>query len=75
MAGLPAECIARSREILTQLESGNHRVEKTAAVVSTGGQLDLFGEHPALLELRDLDVDNLTPVQALNALEKLKKKV
>jgi hypothetical protein len=32
-------------------------------------------KNSALLELRDLDVDNLTPVQALNALEKLKKKV
>lgn len=74
MAGLPDECIARAREILVQLESGSHRVQKEPAKPETGGQMRLFDEHPVLQEIRTLDMDHMTPMQAFTVLSELKEK-
>ncbi len=74
MAGLPEECINRAREILTQLESGDHRVQKSGAPKKSDNQLRLFDEHPVVKEIRDIDLNHLTPMQAFTILSELKEK-
>lgn len=81
LAGLPAEVIARAKEILANLESetlnGNampklavHRQKSTAEVE----QMNLFAELERKLqqELVKLDPNQLTPIEALNKLDELK---
>ena len=72
LAGLPAEVVDRAREVLHTLETG-HRV---AAAPSPADQLALFApqEDPVLADLRALDVDGLTPRQALEELADLQKR-
>jgi DNA mismatch repair protein MutS len=70
LAGLPAAVVERAAAILRTLERG-HRV---AAPAGAADQLALFAapaEHPLVGELRALDVDGLTPRQALDALARL----
>jgi DNA mismatch repair protein MutS len=69
LAGLPADVIARAREVLATLEAG-HRV---AQGPPGGEQLALFpaGESPVLAELKALDPDGLTPREALALLAEL----
>ncbi len=73
LAGVPAEVNRRASDILSQLESqhvdgGNSRPAVKPASTSRGEfQLTLFGfeEHPLLDELRQLDIDNMPPIDAL----------
>jgi len=73
LAGLPHPVIQRAGEILRQLEatSGN-----TVEIDShAGNQLNLFPEtNPLLDELRELDVNELSPIEALNRLYTWQKK-
>jgi DNA mismatch repair protein MutS len=76
LAGLPAPVLDRAREVLKHLEAGRFdRVEMSTHETSRV-QLELFT--PALeewrSELRRLDVDRMTPVEALAALDRLKRK-
>jgi DNA mismatch repair protein MutS len=78
LAGLPQDVVRRAKEILHTLE-GEHRVVPGApAAPPDPGQLALFTEpparHPLLEELRGLDLDSLTPLQALNRLAELQRK-
>ncbi len=72
LAGLPAEVVARAREVLKSLEAG-HRV---ATASSPADQLGLFApaEHPLLAELKAIDVDGLTPREALERLAELQRR-
>jgi DNA mismatch repair protein MutS len=72
LAGLPAEVVARARDVLRSLETG-HRV---AATPSPADQLGLFAapESPVLTELKGLDVDGLTPREALARLAELQRR-
>ena len=75
LAGLPESVVARAREILRELEPAaappppqpRHEPEL---------QLGLFGPpvHPAVEKLRGVDVNRLTPLQALNLLAELSEK-
>ena len=71
LAGLPAAVVARAREVLRTLE-GEHRMVPGTPVEPDPGQLHLFAEaagpHPLVEELRALDVNSLTPLEALNRL-------
>lgn len=81
MAGMPPSIVGRANEILKQLESDNRKTEiaksnKTSKV--EGVQLSFFQlDDPVLSQVRDqiynLDVDNLTPLEALNKLNDIKK--
>ena len=53
----------------------SHRPSKTSMTPSS--QLSLFGErpHPVVTKLKDLDISNMTPLEALNLLDTLKKSV
>ncbi len=73
MAGVPEACIKRARVILTQLESGNHKLSAVSPNESQPA-LDLFNEHPVIQELKALDVNSLTPLEALNTLADIKRK-
>ena len=67
LAGLPLPVIQRAQEILRQLEASSGsavRIEPQAA-----RQLALFPEtNPLLDELKRLDINALTPIEALNLL-------
>ncbi len=76
LAGLPANVVSRANTILQTLE-GEHRVVPGAPPPPPDpGQLPLFHEsepHPALEELRHLDLNQLTPLDALNRLAELQR--
>jgi DNA mismatch repair protein MutS len=81
LAGIPEIVLARARTLLASLEKnaqlpGGGQARVGAKVERP--QLDLFGgaappEHPALGLLRAVDVDRLTPLEALQLIDKLKK--
>ncbi|MDK2804941.1 DNA mismatch repair protein MutS [Thermoanaerobacterium thermosaccharolyticum] len=72
LAGLPNDVIDNAKKILNSLENSNREV----AVEAAATQMDIFSfEKDALIsEIADLDVENITPIQALNYLYGLKKK-
>lgn len=75
LAGLPPSVITRARQILALLESGHHVAGGQAPLPPDAGQLALFeGEHPVLADLRTLDPDSMTPLQALSRLADLKRR-
>ena len=67
IAGLPKPVIQRANEILGQLEkSAGTTLQQTQ---TTQQQLTLFPENNPLLQaFRDLDINSLTPIEALNLL-------
>ena len=78
LAGLPPEVVGRAKEVLLTLED-EHRVVPGPAARLDAGQLVLFSDHrpvPPFDEIRDeiskIDVDALTPLEALNRLAGLK---
>lgn len=72
LAGLPNDVIDNAKKILNSLENSNGEV----AVETSATQMDIFSfEKDALIaEIADLDIENITPIQALNYLYGLKKK-
>jgi len=75
LAGLPAAVVRRAREVLKTLE-GEHRMVPGEPKADDPAQLALFGEmkpHPVVEALKDLDLDRLTPLEALNRLAELKR--
>ena len=75
MAGLPEPVVRRAGEILQRLE-GEHRMVPGTAATPDPGQLALFSEasHPVVEELKSLDVERLTPLEALNRLAEWKRR-
>jgi len=78
LAGLPPPVVARAAHILKQLENGPYGVGSRATRVKEEAldQLSLFAGpavSPALDRLEELEVDKLTPLEALNALAELKR--
>ena len=82
LAGLPPTVVARAREILNGLERDELSRGGRPSLSGEGvrsRQLGLFQapapaveEHPLLAKLRDVDVDNLTPLQALSLIAQWK---
>lgn len=83
LAGMPRGVVRRARDILTDLErdaaSSNIQQRKTEAVTSAPSQpvqMALFGaNHPAVERLGSLEVDALSPLEALTELYELQKMV
>jgi DNA mismatch repair protein MutS len=80
LAGLPTEVISRAREVLAEHENA----ERTATGRLGAGdtpplprQLTIFTplSHEVLDRLRDVDLNRLTPLEALNLLADLKKQI
>lgn len=84
MAGLPQSVIKRADEILKQLENNrdkNNTIQKNVEHIASereGMQLSFFQlDDPILSQIRDeiagLDINSLTPLEALNKLSEIKK--
>jgi DNA mismatch repair protein MutS len=82
LAGVPRALTRRAREILADLERGptreaagtRRRAMATPAAEQMSVQLTLFTPpHPALTALRALDVESLTPLEALTRLYELQR--
>lgn len=84
MAGMPQSIVKRSEKILVQLENDNRQntgIAKPVGEIATqreGYQLSFFQlDDPVLEQIRDeikgLDVNNLTPIEALNKLNEIKR--
>jgi DNA mismatch repair protein MutS len=76
MAGIPSKVITRAQEMLKHLESTRSAQGKMKADDET--QLSFFQlDDPVLSQVRDeiinTDIDHLTPVQALNKLQEIKR--
>ncbi len=78
LAGLPKAVIRRAEQILQRLEE-----EQASRRNGTGGdpseaqalQLSIFGQSSEIeAELKNLDIDSMSPIEAINKLYELKKK-
>ena len=79
LAGVPKAVVERAKDILVQLEAEHHDVDGKAKIATIEPpepesghphyfQLSLFGagDHPLLDEIREVDVNNMTPMEALS---------
>ena len=84
LAGMPKSIVKRSEQILAKLEASSNRGEMKSAPTSEisdmreGVQLSFFQlDDPVLSQVRDeilgIDVNNLTPLEALNKLNDIKR--
>lgn len=83
MAGMPRSVVSRADEILKELELSHERKELAKPIADIAGhregmQLSIFQlDDPVLKQIRDelleIDINNLTPVEALNKLYNIKK--
>ncbi len=73
LAGVPRPVVHRAEELLAQLESGEFRPGTPAPEPH---QPVLFAdEHPVVEALRELDVSTMTPLEAINKLYELQRRV
>ena len=83
MAGMPKSVVSRANEILKDMEGGDNKgtVSKPVGEIAShraGMQTTIFQlDDPVLKQIRDqiknIDIDNLTPVEALNKLNEIKR--
>ena len=79
LAGLPAPVVTRAWQVLKLLEAGHHVAHQRPPAPLDAAQLGLFAgagaaPDPLLAELDGLDVDTLSPLDALNRLAAWKKR-
>ncbi len=83
IAGMPPTIVDRANEVLSQLEANNRNNEAVTKDLSqvgstrSGYQLSIFQlDDPVLAQIRDeiltIDINNLTPMEALNKLAAIK---
>jgi len=80
LAGVPSQVIERARTILSTLEEdhldaeGRPKVPARRTKQHDQAQLSLFGPetHPLLDEIRELDLDDMTPLAALEKLHQMR---
>ncbi|HLM80609.1 MAG TPA: DNA mismatch repair protein MutS [Terriglobales bacterium] len=82
LAGLPNEVVVRAREVLAEHESSEHRLSGhltpgSSAEPERPTQLTIFTplSQPVLEKLREVDLNRLTPLEALNLLAELKRQI
>ena len=83
MAGMPRSVVTRADEILKELEQSHDKKGLSKPIADIAGhregmQLSIFQlDDPVLKQIRDeileIDIDNLTPIEALNKLYNIKK--
>ena len=82
LAGLPKSVLHRAQEVLSDLEGNRHQKmsvgrkgRRGRSPESPPQQIPLFGQRPPVLdELIKLELESLTPLEALNKLYELQKK-
>jgi DNA mismatch repair protein MutS len=79
LAGLPNEVITRAREVLAEHESAERELtgHLSPGADPPPAQLTIFTplSQPVLEKLREVDLNRLTPLEALNLLAELKKEI
>jgi len=76
LAGVPKEVLERAKEVLEELEKNEQPSHSKIPTRKQKLQLSLFElEHPVLEEIKNLDLTNLTPIEALNKLKELQDKL
>jgi DNA mismatch repair protein MutS len=80
LAGLPIEVIERAREVLSEHEDAEHQVTAHLAsdnVAPPAAQLTIFTPLTQKIvdRIKETDLNNLTPIEALNLLHELKKQM
>ena len=82
LAGLPNEVVVRAREVLAEHESSEHRLSGhltpgASTEPERPTQLTIFTplSQPVLEKLREVDLNRLTPLEALNLLAELKRQI
>jgi DNA mismatch repair protein MutS len=79
LAGLPHEVIVRAREVLAEHESDEHQVtgHLSPGASPPAAQLTIFTplSQSVLEKVREVDLNSLTPLDALNLLAELKKEI
>ncbi|HOG20430.1 MAG TPA: DNA mismatch repair protein MutS [Salinivirgaceae bacterium] len=83
MAGMPPTIVKRAEQILTELEGSAGEKKLTKPVKDLGSkregyQLSIFQlDDPTLMQIRNeiknIDINNITPIEALNKLNEIKK--
>jgi DNA mismatch repair protein MutS len=83
LAGMPEAVVVRAREVLRNLESSQYTPDAVPRLAGGehgplhggGAQLHLFDQHAAVeREIAELDVDRMTPIEALRKLADLKQR-
>jgi DNA mismatch repair protein MutS len=78
LAGVPRELLVRAQSILRDLEADNEdlvpRISTHGGAPQSSQQLSLFAPPSSKVEsaLKKLDLESLTPLQALNELQRLR---
>jgi DNA mismatch repair protein MutS len=79
LAGLPNEVVERAREVLVQHEFAEQQatIHLSPGATPPAAQLTIFTplSQPVLEKLREVDLNRLTPLEALNLLAELKKEI
>ena len=76
LAGVPDKVITRARHILKELEAGGVQAPQAPAAPATG-QMSLMdmGGGEVVRRLQGVDLNTLTPIEAMNLLFELKQLV
>ena len=77
LAGLPGNVISRSTRILEKLEKNSSSRKRGADESGNAEQLEIFNasNHLIVQALRSMNPDNMTPIDAINELNRLKKMI
>jgi len=79
LAGLPAPVVARAWQVLQLLEAEHHVAGRPVPPLPDKSQLGLFagarGPHPLLDELSKIDVNTLSPLEALSRLAAMQRRL
>jgi DNA mismatch repair protein MutS len=75
LAGIPSPVVHRAEGLLEELESGEFRPGVTQKESEAFQPMLIAQEHPVVEELRHLDINSLTPLDALTKLYAWQKQV
>ncbi|BCA55000.1 DNA mismatch repair protein MutS [Nitrospira sp. KM1] len=75
LAGLPGPVITRAQEVLTRLEQPDSSSESTTTPLQHDDRRTLPQPHSVIDEVRQIDLFSMTPLDALNRLAELQKRV
>jgi DNA mismatch repair protein MutS len=76
LAGLPPTVIARARQVLAQLEQPDNTIEGTPISSEIESPHALLPQpHPIIEEVKQIDLFSMTPLDALNHLADLQRRI
>ncbi|MPW25214.1 DNA mismatch repair protein MutS [Alkalibaculum sp. M08DMB] len=77
LAGLPDQVVKRAREILSKLENNEEIVEGYLPKTNLENEINLFNYSDKLIieELKKLPIDDMTPMEVMNYIYELKKRL